>query len=68
MKAGKSEVVCNAGRLIKVSKDKEGVDAGGPDQALDRLDLLLGHRLRLPQPQGDHTPAVGRRIAWDSPC
>ena len=58
LKNGKSEVVCEQGQLYKISKDKNGVVTKEAHQALDRLGGLLGGRLRLHEPQGDHPGPV----------
>ncbi len=55
LKEGKSEVVCEQGKLIKLSKDKEGVDhPRRADEEMDGLGGLLGGGFRLREPQGDH--------------
>ena len=73
LKEGKSEVVCEQGQLIKVSKDKDGVvTRESAHEAVDRLGGLLGGRLRLREPQGNHQgaeePRRGRRAARSRRC
>ncbi len=74
LKDGKSDVICEQGQLYKISKSKRRREARASDEPLDRLGRLLGGRLRLHGPQGNHQgPARhgrrGRRVRQtDSLC
>ncbi len=65
MKEGKSEVVCEQGQLLKLSKDKaRRHHPRRAHQTMDGLGGLLGRGFRLREPQGNHQRSAHRLFRW----